>query len=69
VELKDIGMGQSFHRATDEEAGASGSQLCQKAVNSLIADHLKHSNYNYTLSIFLPEAGATQESVSVHFIT
>jgi hypothetical protein len=66
VELKDTGLGQSFHhKAADGETGASASLLCQKAVDSLIADHLKRSNYSYTLSIFLPEAGATQETVSL----
>lgn len=62
--MKDNGLGQNFPRPAED--GASPSQLCQKAVNSLIADHLRHSSYNYTLSIFLPEAGASQETVSVH---
>lgn len=41
----------------------SGSTLVQKAVDSLVAHHLISSNYDYTLSIFIPESGMDQKNV------
>jgi len=64
-ELKDVGLHRNSHHSVEEESDKSGGRLCQRAVDSLIADHLKRSHYNYSLSIFLPEVGVTQESVSI----
>ena len=63
AELKDAGIGHSRGTQHHESVVASSSRLYRRAVDSLIADHLKHAGFNYTLSIFLPEAGASDDTV------
>lgn len=55
-----VGYGGGGH---DKEDG--GESLPLTAVNSLVADHLRHAGYDYSLSIFLPESGMAQDKVSV----
>ncbi|KAL5012921.1 hypothetical protein ScPMuIL_011472 [Solemya velum] len=37
--------------------------ILHRAANSLIADHLRRCQYDYTLSVFLPETGIAQDKV------
>ena len=39
------------------------SSLLHRAVNSLVAEHLEVCNYEYTLSVFLPESGLSRDKV------
>ena len=58
-----------------ETAGQSGFEqqnhspvtdnLCELVANSLVADHLKRSKYEYSLSVFLPESGLHESKVSL----
>ncbi|XP_067040816.1 centriole and centriolar satellite protein OFD1-like isoform X3 [Acropora muricata] len=38
-------------------SSAVTDNLCELVANSLVADHLKRSKYEYSLSVFLPESG------------
>ena len=38
-----------------------------QVADSIVANHLKTSGYEYSLSIFLPEAGITMDKVKVYF--
>nr|XP_033803753.1 oral-facial-digital syndrome 1 protein isoform X2 [Geotrypetes seraphini] len=40
-----------------------GSSLLARASNSLVADHLHRSGYEYSLSVFYPECGLQQEKL------
>ena len=37
--------------------------VCKLAANSLVADHLKRCNYEYSLSVFMPESGLQEHKV------
>ena len=39
------------------------STLFQQAADSLVAEHLKLCNYEYSLSVFLPESGFSRDKV------
>ena len=41
----------------------SRSNLALNTVNSLIINHLKASNYEYSLSVFMPECGLNLNEV------
>ena len=41
--------------------------LLQRAANSLVVDHLKQCQYDFSLSVFLPESGITQAKVCTVF--
>lgn len=42
--------------------------LLASACNSIVADHLQASGYEYTLSVFCPESGLNKDKVHVtHF--
>jgi len=61
AELKDVGLSKTFaHYDRDK---TSGSQLLRRAADSLVVNHLRCNNYNYTLSIFQPECGLSTEMV------
>jgi len=61
AELKDVGLSHTFPQHDREVT--NGSQLVQRATDSLVVDHLRCNNYNYTLSIFQPECGLSSEVV------
>jgi len=62
AELKDVGLSQTF--VQNDRDKTSGGQLLRHATDSLVVDHLRSNNYNYTLSIFQPECGLSDETVS-----
>jgi oral-facial-digital syndrome 1 protein len=37
--------------------------LILRAANSLVADHLRHMQYEYSLGVFMPESGLAQDKV------
>ncbi|XP_027045828.1 oral-facial-digital syndrome 1 protein homolog isoform X3 [Pocillopora damicornis] len=37
--------------------------VCKLAANSLVADHLKRCNYEYSLSVFMPESGLQEHKL------
>lgn len=43
--------------STKPSPALNNSSLINKIVNSLISEHLKIQNFNYTLAVFLPEIG------------
>ena len=43
---------------------AESDPLLLRAANSLVADHLRRTKYEYTLGVFLPESGLAQDKVS-----
>ena len=45
-------------------SSAVTDNLCELVANSLVADHLKRSKYEYSLSVFLPESGLHESKVS-----
>lgn len=61
VELKGVGLSQPLGAGRADPGGVASLPL--RAVNSLVADHLKHAGYDYSLSIFLPESGMAQDKV------
>ena len=63
TELKHMGVKETLP-APEPVYDKEGS-LLHKAANSVVADHLRRCNYDYTLSVFLPETGNTQEKVRV----
>lgn len=64
AELQHSAMKQGFTpRREEEQVDARKTSLTLRAVNSLVADHLKRCNYEYTLSIFLPESDTAREKV------
>ena len=38
--------------------------LNHRAANSLVADHLRHCQYEYSLAVFLPESETSKDEVS-----
>lgn len=38
------------------------------ACNSIVADHLQNSGYEYTLSVFYPESGLSKDKVCMTFL-
>jgi oral-facial-digital syndrome 1 protein len=40
------------------------SSLFHHAANSLVIDHLEKCNFEYTLSVFLPESGTSKDKVN-----
>ena len=59
-----------YKRSDENEDKDDKLTLIQRAANSLIWDHLKHSEYHYTLSVFVPECGlATNKVMCVFFCT
>ncbi|PIK47628.1 putative oral-facial-digital syndrome 1 protein-like [Apostichopus japonicus] len=64
AELQHSAMKQGFTpRREEEQVDARKTSLTLRAVNSLVADHLKRCNYEYTLSIFLPESDTAREKM------
>jgi len=61
AELKDVGLSQAFPRYQQDKT--SGSQLVQRAADTLVVNHLRCNSYSYTLSIFQPECGLSNEMV------
>lgn len=47
---------------------SGGSTLLIGTSNSLVADHLQRCGYEYSLSVFLPESGLTEENVKFSFL-
>jgi len=62
AELKDVGLSQAFPQYDRDKT--SGGQLMRRATDTLVVDHLRCNNYNYTLSIFQPECGLSTEMVT-----
>ena len=65
TELRHVGLSQSFPRS-QAKLSDEGS-LVLRAANSLVADHLRRTNYDYTLSVFLPESSTAEEKVRQSF--
>ncbi|XP_071847803.1 centriole and centriolar satellite protein OFD1-like isoform X2 [Apostichopus japonicus] len=64
AELQHSAMKQGFTpRGEEEQVDARKTSLTLRAVNSLVADHLKRCDYEYTLSIFLPESDTSREKM------
>jgi len=61
AELKDVGLSRTF--AQYDRDNTSGGQLMRRAADSLVIHHLRCNNYSYTLSIFQPECGLSNEMV------
>jgi len=61
AELKDVGLSQAFPQYDRDKT--SGSQLVRRAIDTLVVNHLHCNNYSYTLSIFQPECGLSNEMV------
>ena len=38
----------------------------RQVADSIVAEYLKHAGYEYSLSIFLPEAGVNVDKVKLH---
>lgn len=41
--------------------------MTHQVADSMVADYLKNAGYEYSLSIFLPEAGITMDKVEIYF--
>lgn len=39
------------------------SSLMLRAANSLVADHLRRCNYDYSMAVFLPESGSAEDKI------
>ncbi|KAJ3330547.1 oxidative DNA demethylase [Blyttiomyces sp. JEL0837] len=60
TELKRRNGGILMDFDSNSSSPTAGSALVQKAVDSLIADHLRFHGKEFTLSVFLPESGLSQ---------
>ena len=61
AELKDVGLSQTFPQYDRDKT--TGGQLMRRATDTLVVNHLRCNNYSYTLSIFQPECGLSNEMV------
>lgn len=64
TELQQTARGQGQLSLRDLRVPEEGS-LLHRASNSLIADHLRRCQYEYSLSVFLPESGISRDKVGV----
>ncbi|XP_021364369.1 oral-facial-digital syndrome 1 protein homolog [Mizuhopecten yessoensis] len=62
TELQQTARGQGQLTLRDLRVPEEGS-LLHRASNSLIADHLRRCQYEYSLSVFLPESGISRDKV------
>ncbi|XP_041357346.1 oral-facial-digital syndrome 1 protein-like isoform X2 [Gigantopelta aegis] len=51
------------HLSLNDLKEPEDSSLLHRAANSLIASHLRHCHYDYSLSVFLPESGLAQDKI------
>ena len=61
TELKHIGPPQPI--VSGSVPSAQDGSLLLRASHSLVADHLRYTGLDYSLSVFLPETGTTQDKV------
>lgn len=61
-ELQQTAKGQGQLTLRDLRVPEEGT-LLHRASNSLIADHLRRCQYEYSLSVFLPESGISRDKV------
>ncbi|XP_033742061.1 oral-facial-digital syndrome 1 protein homolog isoform X2 [Pecten maximus] len=62
TELQQTSRGQGQLTLRDLKVPEEGT-LLHRASNSLIADHLRRCQYEYSLSVFLPESGISRDKV------
>ncbi|XP_023933082.1 oral-facial-digital syndrome 1 protein homolog, partial [Lingula anatina] len=60
-ELQHSVLGSSLKTKPPQQQ--DDSSLSLTAANSLVADHLRRCHYNYSLGVFIPESGASQDKV------
>nr|XP_022327346.1 oral-facial-digital syndrome 1 protein-like isoform X1 [Crassostrea virginica] len=60
TELQQTTKGNLSELSTRESEGGS---LLHRASNSLVADHLRHCKYDYSLSVFLPESSTQRDKI------
>ncbi|XP_056009983.1 centriole and centriolar satellite protein OFD1-like isoform X3 [Ostrea edulis] len=60
TELRQTTKGHLTERETEDVGEGS---LLHRASNSLVADHLRHCKYDYSLSIFLPESSTGRDKI------
>lgn len=63
TELQQTTKGNLTERTPRE---AEEGSLLHRASNSLVADHLRHCKYDYSLSVFLPESSTQRDKVSLN---
>ncbi|KAJ8028231.1 Oral-facial-digital syndrome 1 protein [Holothuria leucospilota] len=63
AELQQGALKQSFSPRSGEEFVDKHSPLTLRVVNSLIADHLRRCQYEYSLSVFLPESETSRDKM------
>lgn len=71
TELQNSFGAVSPPRAVDKQSpkAAGKAQACAMSVqvaNHIIAEHMKRAGFEYSLSVFLPEAGLNVDKVHVH---
>lgn len=49
-------------------ANKKGNSMILQVANSIVVEHLKRAGYEYTLSVFLPEAGVNVDKVCLNHV-
>jgi len=54
--------------SSGDEAKKAGGKLMYKVIDSMIVEYFKFRCFDFSLSVFLPEAGLTQQDQVIHYL-